>query len=279
MSNSKIRIDQIDDDMSDRLRPIDADHVAVIAASIAQQGLLQPIRVRPVDGGGYKLVLGAHRLAALKLLKREELTVGDEVLIAEAGDYSAKVDEIDENLARHELNALDRAIFLAKRKEFYLLANPDAKRGGDRKGKVQTLHFDMPRGFSAQAAKKLGLSRRAIYLSIQINDKLDPEAAKLLRGTKIERNQRELLAIAELADPEQQRAVAGRIHEGKAKTSQQAKYDLGFSRIPDKSDPQQLFLRDLERGWAGASAVTRETFMATHDLVFKPTAPAKGAKK
>ena len=45
MVNDKILIAKIDD--SDRLRPIDEDHAEVIAASIAQQGLLQPIRVRP----------------------------------------------------------------------------------------------------------------------------------------------------------------------------------------------------------------------------------------
>lgn len=258
MSNSKIRMDQIDD--SDRLRPIDHDHVEVIAASIAQQGLLQPIRVRPADGG-YKLVLGAHRLAALKLLKREELTVGEEVLIAEAGDYSAKVDEIDENLARHELNALDRAIFLAKRKEFYELANPVASRGGDRRSKSQSLRLDFSSRFTKAAAKKIGLSERTIQLAIEIAGALDSEAIRRLRGTKIENNQKELFALSRLS-PEDQRSVAYQIGARLHKTTAQAKLALGLTNAPLVTDPEVRLYAQFIDVWSRMKPETRVKSLA-----------------
>jgi ParB family transcriptional regulator, chromosome partitioning protein len=277
MVNDKILIEAIDD--SDRLRPVDADHAKIIEASIVQQGLLQPIRVRPLGNGRFRLVIGAHRLAALKSLGRVALTVGEEVLIAEASDYSAKVDEIDENLSRYELNALDRALFLVQRKEFYLLAHPEAAPGGDRKTKAkiksQTLAFDLPKGFGAQAAKKCGLSIATINQAIRLAKRLDRDAAFFLRGTKIERNQRELLAIAEL-EPEEQIAVARAIAEGNAKTSQQAQLMLGFSTRPEKDPPGATLASIIIKGFPTLPEDQKAFVLDALDLMRRP---AKGGRK
>ena len=151
MPDQKILIAKIDS--SRRLRPVDPAHAEVIAASVAEVGLKQPITLRPhperhEDGCEfqYELVIGGHRLYAVDLLLGwSELTVGRDVIIEDLDDDQALLVEVDENLARHELNALDRAIFLAERKRLYLKLNPEAGRGKAKKikdeVKGQTLAF------------------------------------------------------------------------------------------------------------------------------------------
>lgn len=277
MDKEKILIDKIDEGV--RLRPIDDDHVKIIADSIAQQGLLQPIRVRPLDNGRFEIVTGAHRLAALKSLGRVALTVGEEVLIAEVSDYAARVDEIDENLSRYELNALDRALFLVQRKEFYLRANPEGAPGGDRKSrekiKDRTSVFDLPKGFGARAAKKVGLSKTVINDSVFIAKNLEKDAIKFLRGTKIERNQRELKAISEL-DPDKQIAVARVICEGKAKTSLQARILLGLTNQVEKDPPGAKLVAQIILGFPKLSPMQQAQICDALGLV---RSGAKGGKK
>lgn len=69
-------------DASDRLRPVDPLKAEAISWAIEEKGLIQPVVVRADPAGaGYRLVAGAHRLAALVLLGRTELRVGAEIEI------------------------------------------------------------------------------------------------------------------------------------------------------------------------------------------------------
>lgn len=273
-----------DIDASGRLRPIDRDHAEFIAISIKEVGLKHPIIVRPTPDGSekpYKLVIGGHRLESLRLLAYPLLEEGKHVVIQEMSEDEARLAEIDENLARHELNQLDRAMFLLERKRLYEALYPETKHGGDRTGaksKSQTLRLVFRERFSRNAAKKLGLSERAVQLSIDLASKLDPEAVKALRGTKLERNQRELLNIAAL-EPEQQRIVASLIGAGDAKTSSQAKVTAGIVQ-PTVSDPQARLYATLVDAWSKADKVTRANFLKAADLSYAPAAaPEKGGKK
>lgn len=278
-----INTDDIDAD--GRLRPVDRDHAEFLAVSIKETGLKHPIIVRTAPEGSnrhYKLVVGGHRLDAFKLLRWTDLTIGKDVVIQDMTDDEARLAEIDENLARHELNALDRAIFLLERKRLYETLYPETGHGkapkGRAKEKSQTLALFRER-FSRQAAKKLGLSEAAIKLSIQIASDLDREAVKALRGTKIERNQRELFAISRLP-VEEQRAVAAAIGGGKAKTMVQAKVAVGLEQAIPK-DPQTRFRDMLIAGWDGADKVTRAWFLdyVSPKTTEEPAAPTKGGRK
>lgn len=282
LKDSTIAISQIDD--SQRLRPIDPDHVELIAASILERGLITPLRVRADGEGSWILIAGGHRLAALKNLRWTELVVGEHVVIADVDELAAKIDEIDENLARHELNALDRAIFLAERKRLFIAVHAEAARGGDRKSqkflekiKGQTLPFDS--SFSKQTANRIGISRRTIDLAIQLVEKLDAEAIAALRGTPLETNQKELFALAAL-EPEKQRAVANSIKRGYAKNTMGAQLHLGFAEGVQASDPQARLYAVAIDAWSKMDKVTRAQFLDAADLTYKPAdAPAKGAKK
>jgi ParB family transcriptional regulator, chromosome partitioning protein len=83
-----------------RARKLRPEIVNELAESIRVHGLLHPIIVRPHGSSGYALVVGWHRLEAVKKLGlqaiRAEIREGMEANAAELA-------EIDENLVRAEL--------------------------------------------------------------------------------------------------------------------------------------------------------------------------------
>jgi ParB family chromosome partitioning protein len=92
-----IRADQNDDDIIE------------LAASIAAHGLLQPIGVTPRAGGGFQLLFGARRCAALRRLRRTTAPAR----IFSSQETSVKATALIENIQRRqmtleeEVNAVD----------------------------------------------------------------------------------------------------------------------------------------------------------------------------
>ena len=279
MTAETIRIEDIDADEVNRLRPVDMVKAEAYAASIEQSGLIQPIVVRPVGGGKYKLTAGGHRLAAMKILGREELTLGSEVVVREDDDDSARQAEIFENVFNAGLSALDRVIFLFEGKKRW-----EAKRGETRGRKRKDVEFKekekMPEvgiisseRFTLAAAKKLGLSEALIKDACAIAERLDKEAVKTLRGTMIEDNAVELRLFSGLAH-DHQRDAALKIKAGEAKTVLQAKQALGLAHIP-QDDPQARILTALRENFEKASKPTRQSFMRSFGLVYDREAGKK----
>jgi ParB family transcriptional regulator, chromosome partitioning protein len=78
-----------------------------LANSIREQGVLQPIMIRPVSGAshGYELVAGERRLRASKLAGLEEIPA----IVREVSDEQSLALALIENLQRENLNALEEA--------------------------------------------------------------------------------------------------------------------------------------------------------------------------
>lgn len=157
-------------------------------------------------------MVGGHRHRGSQIIEWDEIPA----ILIEATDDEARQIEIDENLARKELTALERAEFLAERKRVYETLHPEtangkAKKPKTEKGKVANLATFAR--FSKDAAKSTGLGERTIQRSVELAGKLAPEAVAAIRGTKVADNQAQLQALAEL-DPEQQVAVACAIAAG-----------------------------------------------------------------
>ncbi|MBU3890092.1 ParB N-terminal domain-containing protein [Methylosinus sp. KRF6] len=265
-----IRLDEID--ATNRLRTVNPAHVELIAASIEQQGLSQPIVVRPRspeegDGLPYILVVGGHREAAMRSLDWKELTIDKHVLVRDLDPLDARLIEIDENVARHELNALDRALFLLERKEVYEKRRIAALgRGGDRKSakfqekiNSESFRIDFSERFTEDSAKRTGYSESAIQKAITLARRLDERAIRAIRGTPLEDNQTELFQLADLQG-DQQRIVAERIKSGEAKTVAQAKVAAGLAK-PLIVDPQKSIYSALHANWDKATKQTRATFL------------------
>lgn len=88
-------------------RAFDPAELEELSASIRQNGLLQPLVVRPAPGstGRYELVAGERRLRAVTSLEWDQVPV----IVREASDETLLVLALVENLQREELNALEEA--------------------------------------------------------------------------------------------------------------------------------------------------------------------------
>lgn len=190
-----------------RLRQIDEGHAALLAESLRQTGRLRtPIEVRRQKKGGkvaYTLIAGGHRYRAAQIIGWETI----DAEIYEGTDDTARLWEIDENLIRHELNPLDRAVFLAERKEIYERLHPETA-GGVAGGKARQGSATDIMSFAKDTAERVGLTDRTIQRAVFIANKLAPDVRSALPGTDLARKQSELLALAQLGHNEQRQVLA-----------------------------------------------------------------------
>jgi len=85
---------------------MDQDSLNELAASIKAQGVMQPILVRPVDGGRYEIIAGERRWRAAQLAGLHEVPV----LVREIPDDAALAMSLIENIQRENLNPLEEAM-------------------------------------------------------------------------------------------------------------------------------------------------------------------------
>lgn len=83
----------------------DPERQKELTASIKAHGVLQPVRVRPLENGTYQLVAGHRRYAASKTLKLDSIPV----VVASAADQVAFAQSLVENIQREELDPIDEA--------------------------------------------------------------------------------------------------------------------------------------------------------------------------
>ncbi|ARG96283.1 ParB/RepB/Spo0J family partition protein [Legionella micdadei] len=76
-----------------------------LAASIKQQGLLQPLVVREIAKGQYEIIAGERRWRACQLAGLTEVPV----VLRQVDDETAMAMALIENLQREDLNAMDQA--------------------------------------------------------------------------------------------------------------------------------------------------------------------------
>jgi len=92
-------------------RRFDADGLQGLATSIAEQGVLQPVLVRPRPGGSYELVAGERRWRAAEIAGLETIPAVVRTLwgTGERGDAGALEAALIENMAREDLNPIEEA--------------------------------------------------------------------------------------------------------------------------------------------------------------------------
>ena len=103
-----IQLGKIRESKTNPRRFFDEAKLAELAANIRQQGVLQPILVRPLpegEAGTYELVAGARRYRASKLAKRESIPA----TVRELTDAQALELQVIENVQRVDVHPLDEA--------------------------------------------------------------------------------------------------------------------------------------------------------------------------
>ncbi len=86
-------------------REFDAESLHELAGSLAEQGVLQPVLVRPRAGGTYELVAGERRWRAARLAGLETVPA----LVQERADAASLEAALIENMARTDLNPVEEA--------------------------------------------------------------------------------------------------------------------------------------------------------------------------
>jgi ParB family chromosome partitioning protein len=93
---------------ANRLQPrqsFDEESLEDLAASIKELGVLQPLLVRRVDGGGFELIAGERRLRAARRAGLASVPV----VVRSTDDHGALEQALVENLHRQDLNPLEEA--------------------------------------------------------------------------------------------------------------------------------------------------------------------------
>jgi ParB family chromosome partitioning protein len=201
----------------ERRRLADTAHVAALAQSIAECGLLMPI---VVDVSG-ELVAGLHRVLATEGL-------GDKSILGRRIDLSGEKKRlacIDENLIRRHLPVLEQAELTQERQQIYEHLHPEAKQysaGGHAKGARAATELNaVAKSFAADTAAKTNMSVRTVQQYAQIAN-LSPTVKNLIRQTPTAERMSELVALARLPEPERLE-VAQILKDGQATRVSQAR--------------------------------------------------------
>ena len=126
-----------------------------LADSIAQHGVLQPLLVRPLMGGGYQIVAGERRWRAARMAGLEEVPA----VVREMSDSQVMELALIENLQREDLNPLEEAQGYQSLMETYSMTQDDV-------------------------AKTVGKSRPAVANALRLLN-LPPEMQKLVSSGSI----------------------------------------------------------------------------------------------
>jgi ParB family chromosome partitioning protein len=137
-----------------------------LAASIKSQGVMQPVLVRPVDGGRYEIIAGERRFRAAQIAGLEEIPV----LVREVDDQAAAAMALIENIQREDLNPLEEAQGIAR-----LISD-----------------FDFTH---EQAASAVGRSRSAVSNLLRLVNLAQPVQTMLMAGDIDMGHARALLSV------------------------------------------------------------------------------------
>jgi ParB family chromosome partitioning protein len=199
-----------------------------------------------------------------------------EAFVMKISNRAARLLEIEENMMRRELSILSRAICLEERKALYEEEFKETRWGGDRKSdqvatvatwsdgsdQVATVANVRTDRFAVSAADMMGISQRTIYDWIQLAAALSPEARRLLDGTSIADNRKELRWIGtKIKRDEQAAAIQAAFDAGKLPSEMDAD-----AKADAPAQPQPLIeSRTLFTRFEKISSKGREQFLS--DLI------------
>ena len=143
-----LRLDQIRTNPAQPRRTFDPERLEALAASLMQRGALQPIVVRPIEGG-YELVAGERRLRASKLAKLETVPV----IVRDVRDDDMLELALIENVQRENLNPVEKARAYRTLIQKYGLSQEEA-----------AVRMGEDRSSVANIIRILGLGERALEL-------------------------------------------------------------------------------------------------------------------
>lgn len=105
-STVTLKISEIEPNKNQPRQEFEPESLSELSESIAQHGVLQPLVVRPILGGGYEIVAGERRFRASRMAGLTEVPV----VIRELTDAQTMELALIENLQREDLSDLELAM-------------------------------------------------------------------------------------------------------------------------------------------------------------------------
>ena len=140
---SSLKIALIDPKSDQPRKNFDRDALEELAASITENGLLQPILVRECGGGRYQIIAGERRFRASKIAGLTEIPA----IIMDKDDRKVAEIALIENIQREDLNPIEEAMAFRSLAEEYGLTQEElsAKIGKSRSAIANSLRLlDLP---------------------------------------------------------------------------------------------------------------------------------------
>ncbi len=175
----RLSINEIEPNHDQPRKEFDPQALSELSDSIKEHGVLQPLLVRPLSDGSYRLVAGERRYRAARMAGLTEVPV----TIREMTDEEECIFALIENLQRRDLNAIEEAQGI--------------------KTLIDTFGFTQE-----EAAQKVGKSRTAVTNSLRLLN-LPEDISDLVKEGKISMGHaRALLSFEDKAEASR---VAGMI--------------------------------------------------------------------
>ena len=105
-----ISLDLLDEPADAHRINVDEAQLGELANSIRDIGLLNPIIVRPVEGGRFEIIAGHRRFMAHRMLSLREIAC----FVREASDNEVEQGRFAENLQREQLSPMEEAVAIAR---------------------------------------------------------------------------------------------------------------------------------------------------------------------
>jgi ParB family chromosome partitioning protein len=219
-SQATVKLDQLRPGKYQPRTRMDDASLAELAASIKEQGLMQPILVRPVstDGGKnrYEIIAGERRWRAAKIAGLAEVPV----LVREVPDKAALAMALIENIQREDLNPLEEAAGIHRLVTEFKLTHQEA-------------------------AQALGRSRTATTNLLRLLQLTEPVQRLIFDGTIDMGHARALLSL----DVARQESIARKIAaEGlSVRETERLVHALLNPKTPKPAKPGLRSNRDIQR--------------------------------
>ena len=234
----------------DRIRPgkyqprskMDAASLAELADSIREQGVMQPILVRPVDGGRFEILAGERRWRAAQQAGLRQIPA----LVKNVPDRAALAVALIENIQREDLNPIEEAKGLKRLIDEFGLTHE-------------------------AAAKSVGRSRSAVSNLLRLNALAGPVQEYLLEGALEMGHARALLALpaaqqagaavrvvdASMSVRDTERLVHGLLNPAKraARRKTRPNYDADTARLENQLAERLAAVVRIEPGRKGAGRI------------------------
>jgi ParB family chromosome partitioning protein len=258
-------------------RSLSMDVVLDLGDSILREGLLHPITI--TESG--RLVSGLHRLAAFKMLGREQIPC----VIVPDDDLQNEFAEINENLVRNPLTVLERCELYRRMKELLAIESTKSRTEGK----------DFPKGYSQAIADRIKRTKRHVNLYIEIATLVDSAVKILIAPTQIADSLTDLRILKRVL-PGEQKQLVELVLSGQAKSVSHAwrlmnrparievaKEELKqlvavlelFAQGPSWSELSPEEVNPILERFANANNLIYQSLIALHSLLLPPDKQTK----